>query len=192
MRIFLAEASGVIGIRLVPLLVAAGHDVAGMTRSFGKIGYLRDLGAQPVHCDVYDSDALMAAVDAFSPDLVMHQLTDLPGDFNQIAGSADRNDRMRRDGTRNLLSAAQAEGVNQFSAQSIAWKLPEEREAAYRQFESSVLEVGGVVIRYGQFHAPDTYYPADPPPSPRIHVDEAASRTLMTLDTPPGIIEIVE
>ena len=192
MRIFFAGASGVIGIRLVPLLVAAGHDVAGMTRSPAKMNHLRDLGAEPVLCDVYDADTLTAAVEGFRPDLVMHQLTDLPDDIDDISRSADRNDRIRREGTRNLLAAAQIADVNRFSAQSIAWELPAERGVAYRQFENSVLEAGGVVIRYGQFYGPDTYYPADPPPPPRIHIDEAVSRTLTTLDAPPGIVELVE
>ena len=56
MRIFVAGASGVIGVRLVPLLVADGHVVAGMTRSPGKAGLLRELGAQPVVCDVFDAE----------------------------------------------------------------------------------------------------------------------------------------
>ena len=91
-----------------------------------------------------------------------------------------------------IFSAAQAAGVNRFSAQSISWKLPEERDAAHRQFESAVLDIGGVVIRYGQFYGPDTYHPTNQPPPPCIHIDEAARRTLATLEAPPGIIERVE
>src|SRR5690242_14917451 len=72
MRIFMAGASGVIGIRLVPLLVNAGHVVAGMTRSPGKAGLLREAGADPVVCDVYDAAALTAAVQGFAPDVVFH------------------------------------------------------------------------------------------------------------------------
>ena len=96
MRIFLAGASGVLGVRLVPLLVANGHVVAGMTRSPEKVERLRALGAEPVVCDVYDVAALREAVTAFRPELVMHQLTDLPdeadlanaGDANECAGRA--------------------------------------------------------------------------------------------------------
>ena len=84
MRIFLAGASGVIGVRLVPLLVSAGHVIAGMTRSPGKATTLQALGARPVVCDVYDADALRAEVVGFQPDAVMHQLTDLPDDAAQI------------------------------------------------------------------------------------------------------------
>src|SRR5689334_1014802 len=97
-RIFIAGASGVIGSRLVPLLVGAGHDVAGMTRSPGKLAGLRALGATGVLCDAYDAAALREAVVAFAPDVVMHQLTDLPDDAAELAASAARNDRMRSEG----------------------------------------------------------------------------------------------
>ena len=60
------------------------------------------------------------------------------------------------------------------------------------EYEKSVLDAGGVVIRYGQLYGPDTYYPTEPPPPPRIHIDSAARRTVPVLDTPPGIVEIVE
>jgi nucleoside-diphosphate-sugar epimerase len=72
MRIFLAGASGVIGVRLIPLLVADGHEVAGMTRSLQKANAVRDLGAEPVVCDVFDASRLNELVGAFAPDLVMH------------------------------------------------------------------------------------------------------------------------
>src|SRR5215471_4661716 len=78
MRVFLAGASGVIGIRVLPLLVSEGHIVAAMTRSAGKADELLALGGEPVVCDVFDLDALEAAVAAFAPEAVMHQLTDLP------------------------------------------------------------------------------------------------------------------
>ncbi len=82
MRIFFAGSSGVIGTRLVPLLVGAGHFVAGMTRSPAKVEALEALGAEPIVCDVYDSEALAAAVAAFKPDAVLDQLTDLPDDVS--------------------------------------------------------------------------------------------------------------
>ena len=78
MRIFLAGASGVLGMRLVPLLVGAGHEVWGMTRSPDKVERLAALGAVPVICDVFEAAALREAVVAARPDTVMHQLTDLP------------------------------------------------------------------------------------------------------------------
>jgi nucleoside-diphosphate-sugar epimerase len=192
MRIFLAGASGVIGVRLLPLLVAAGHEVAGMTRSPGKLDGLKALGAEPILCDVYDADELRAAVVRFRPDAVMHQLTDLPDDPANLPESGARNDRMRREGTRNLLAAAASAGAERILAQSIAWEQPGDRGVATREYENSVLNVGGVVIRYGQLYGPGTYYETEKPSPPRIQIDEAARRTVPTLAAPSGIVELVE
>src|SRR5437764_8818735 len=122
MRIFLAGASGVIGLRLVPLLVAAGHEVVGMTRSADKAERLRKLGAEPAVCDVYHREQLLEVVTAARPDLVMHQLTDLPDRLEQLGEYRDRNNRIRTEGTRNLLDAAGAADSRRFVAQSIAWR----------------------------------------------------------------------
>ncbi len=192
MRIFLAGASGVIGIRLTPLLIDAGHEVAAMTRSPAKADALGEFGAEPVVCDVYDADALREAVLAFGPEAVMHQLTDLPDDASQIQEFGPRNDRIRREGTRNLLDAAAAAGANRLFAQSIAWELPGDRGAANVEFERTVVDAGGVVIRYGQLYGPGTYYEHRPPDPPRVSVDEAARRTLPLLDSQPGIVEVAE
>jgi NAD(P)-dependent dehydrogenase (short-subunit alcohol dehydrogenase family) len=192
MRMFVAGASGVLGIRLLPRLVAAGHQVAGMTRTPAKIAELEVLGAEPVLCDVYDADALRAAVVRFRPDAVMHQLTDLPDDAAKIPEAAARNDRMRREGTRNLLAAADAAGAERILAQSIAWEQPGDRGFWTREYENSVLNVSGVVIRYGQLYGPGTYFETEQPSPPRIQIDEAARRTMTILDAPPGIVEIVE
>lgn len=192
LRIFLAGASGVIGIRLLPLLVDAGHTVAGMTRSPSKLAELETLGAEPVLCDVYDAEALTAAVVRFAPDAVMHQLTDLPDDAAEIAALSGRNDRMRSDGTRNLLAAAKATGARRFYAQSIAWELPGERGIATHAFERTILDIGGVVIRYGQLYGPGTYFETRLPDPPRIQIDEAARRTVPIVGAPPGIVELVE
>ncbi len=192
MRIFVAGASGVIGIRLVPLLVAAGHDVAGMTRSPGKVAALEALGAEPVLCDVYDAAALQSAVVGFSPAAVIDQLTDLPDDAAKIPEHAARADRMVSEGTRSLLEAATAANAERFLAQSIAWELPGDRAVTYREHEQAVLDAAGVVIRYGQLYGPGTYYETAKPDPPRINVDEAARQTVPVLDAPSGIVEIVE
>jgi NADPH:quinone reductase-like Zn-dependent oxidoreductase len=116
MRVFVAGASGVIGLRLLPLLVAAGHEVAAMTRSPGKLQRLRDLGAEPVLCDAFDADALREMVVTFQPEAVVNELTDLP---DQPAARNDANARLRREGTRNLLAAAKAAGAPHFVARAL-------------------------------------------------------------------------
>jgi nucleoside-diphosphate-sugar epimerase len=116
MRIFLAGASGAIGRRLVPLLIAAGHDVAGTTRSADAAGKLEAAGVRPAIVDVYDATALeRAAIDA-RPEAVVHQLTDLPQSFDEkaLAASYPRNSRIRVEGTRNLIAAARAAGAQRF------------------------------------------------------------------------------
>lgn len=193
MRIFLAGATGVIGVRLVPRLVASGHEVAGMTRSPDKVESLRALGAEPVVCDVFDRDAVSDALGACQPEAVVHELTDLPDDSARISELAARNARIRGEGTRNLLAAARAAGTPRFLAQSIAWQLPPgEGSAAVAELEQSVLDFGGVVLRYGRFYGPGTYYPQDPPPPPRVHVEDAAARTVVALNASSGVLTIVE
>jgi nucleoside-diphosphate-sugar epimerase len=192
MRVFLAGASGVIGVRLIPLLVRDGHEVAGMTRSPGKSAALRELGAEPVVCDVFDAGALARAVTAFGPELVMHQLTDLPDQVERIPEFAAGNNRIRTEGTRNLLAAAAQAGATRFLAQSIAWTPPAGGEAV-AEHERLVLAAGGVVIRYGVFYGPGTYSGADRvPPPPRIQVDEAARRTVALLTAPSGVVVVTE
>lgn len=192
MKVFLAGASGVIGRRLVPLLVRAGHDVAGMTRSADNADVLSTLGAVPVVCDVFDLDELCRAVADFAPDLVMHQLTDLPDDPAHISEFGPANARMRREGTRNLLAAADAAGARRFLAQSVAWKLPGDSGAAVEALEQMVLDAGGLVLRYGQFYGPGTYHADAPASGPRIHIDQAAERTLDALTAAPGVSTIVD
>ena len=192
MRIFLAGATGVIGVRLVPLLVDAGHDVAGMTRSPGKAGLLKELGAEPVVCDVFEAEGLLQAVTAFRPGVVMHQLTDLPDDPAGIGETAAVNARVRREGTSNLLAAARAAGAPEFIAQSVAWQLSGEGGASIADHESLVLARGGVVLRYGRFYGPGTYYERNLPEHPRVHVDDAARRTVAALGSEPGIVTIAD
>ncbi len=191
-RIFLAGATGVIGVRLVPLLIEAGHEVAGMTRSARKADEISAAGATPVVCDVYDPAALTAAVVEFRPDLVMHQLTDLPDDLARLPESGAANSRIRTEGTRNLLDAAAAADAKRFLAQSIAWEPPAGRGAEIATHESAVLEAGGVVLKYGQFYGPGTYYESTPPPPPRVHIDHAATATVALLEAPSGVVVVVD
>src|SRR4051812_19333163 len=148
-----------------------------MTRSPGKRDQLVAAGAEPVVCDVFDEAALTRAVEAFAPDAVLHQLTDLPDRVDQIPDFAARNDRIRTVGTRNLIAAATAAGARHLVAQSIAWQLPG-REAVIAEHERRVLDAGGVVVRYGQLYGPGTFYEEAPPPLPRISVEAAARRTV--------------
>jgi nucleoside-diphosphate-sugar epimerase len=192
MRVFVAGASGVIGVRLVPLLVAEGHEVAGMTRTPEKAEMLAGLGATPVVCDVYDAMGLTAAMMDFAAQVVIHQLTDLPDDAREIADHAERHARIRDEGTRKLLAAARATGAHSFLAQSIAWELEGDRQPRHLAFEQQVLDAGGVVIRYGQLYGPGTYFESELPDPPRIGVDDAARRTVPLLDEPSGIVELVD
>lgn len=193
MRIFIAGATGVIGAPLVRLLIADGHSVAGMTRSPAKAGMIRDAGAQPVVCDVFDAPALTTAVTEFRPDVVFHQLTDLPDDAADVARFAERNSRIRDEGTRNLLAAAATAKADRVIAQSISWELPDSRgRTATAEHERAVLQAGGVVIRYGQLWGPATYYPTAPPHPPRIHVHEAARQTLPALLAPGGVTIVID
>jgi nucleoside-diphosphate-sugar epimerase len=192
-RIFLAGATGVLGRRLVPLLVGAGHTVAGMTRSADKADLVTALGAEPVVVDVFDRDALILAVLGFRPDVVLNELTDLPDDVNEIAAHGDRNARIRTEGNQNIIDAARAAGSPRILAQTVAWELPDGPDAvAVRQLESAVLAEGGVVLSYGQFYGPGTYNEDHVPDEPRVHIDRAAARTCEVLDAPSGIVTIVD
>jgi nucleoside-diphosphate-sugar epimerase len=191
MRIFLAGATGVIGIRLLPILIGQGHTVAAMTRSREKSDALSELGAEPVVCDVFDAEATTEAVVSTGPDAVLHQLTDLPDRLDQLSEFASRNDRIRTEGTRNLIAAARTAAAKYFLAQSIAWR-PPGRGAALDEHEGRVLEVGGVVVRYGQLYGPGTFYEDALPLPPRIHVDAAAEATPPLITAQSGIVVLAE
>lgn len=192
MRVFLAGATGVLGLRIVPLLVESGHVVAGLTRSPEKASLLTARGAVAVIGDVFDREAISQAVADFRPDLVMSQLTDLPDEVDRIGDFRDANIRIRSEGVANLLGASGGAGVEQVLVQSVAWELPGEAGRAVEDMERAVLEAGGTVLRYGQFYGPGTYHPESPPEHPRIHLDDAARRTVEVLEFGPGIVELVE
>lgn len=216
MRIFLAGAAGAIGRRLTPLLVLMGHEVVGTTRARDKAGMIEAMVAQPCVVDVFDADALTAAVIAARPDVVIHQLTDLanaPGTPG-YEESQKRNIRLRREGTRNLVNAARAAHAKRVVAQSVAFAyvrggaprhesdpldvnapgIRAETVAGVMALEDAVLNtppLEGVVLRYGYFYGPGTWY-EKPPTPPSIHIDAAAHATLLALDAPPGIYNIAE
>jgi nucleoside-diphosphate-sugar epimerase len=183
MRVFVAGATGAIGTQLVPRLVAAGHEVHGMTRSESKQAMLDELGAVPVVADALDSDQVAAAIGRASPDVIVHQLTAIPTtlDLRHFDRDFALTNRLRTEGTDHLLSAGHAAGVRRFVAQSYAaWPYArtggpvkteqdpldpsparEMREglAAIRHLEQAVLNADwtkGIVLRYGAFYGPGT------------------------------------
>jgi NAD(P)H-binding len=119
MRIFLAGGTGVIGTRLIPRLAAAGHEITATTRRAERAERLSLLGARPAVIDVYDAEGLVSAVQQARPDVILHELTDL-SDYD-----TDANARLRREGTANLIAAAEQAAVPRILVQSIAWIFPE-------------------------------------------------------------------
>ena len=118
MRVFVAGATGAIGMQLVPRLVAAGHEVHAMTRSQSKQAMLHDLGAVPVVADALDPDQVAEAVGRARPDVIVHQLTAIPAalDLRHFDRDFALTNRLRTEGTDHLLSAGQALGVDAWGA----------------------------------------------------------------------------
>jgi uncharacterized protein YbjT (DUF2867 family) len=192
-RVFLAGASGVIGTRLIPLLVEAGHTVGGMTRSPGKADLIAGLGAEPIIVDVFDRPDLIEAVRRFRPDIILNELTDLPDDVTKIGDHADLNARIRTEGSQNLIDAARQSGSPKILAQTVAWQLPDGPDAlAVAELERAVLAEGGVVLSYGQFYGPGTYNADAVPAEPHVQIDRAAERTVQLLDSPSGVVVITD
>ena len=184
MRVFVAGATGAIGRQLVPRLVGAGHEVVGMTRSEAKQAVLRDLGAVPVIADALDADQVAAAVAHARPDVIVHQLTAIPGalDMRHFDREFALTNRLRSEGTDHLLAAGQRVGVRRFVAQSIATYGRYARTGSLVKTEADSLEVTpvrgmqqtldavdhleqavveaqwteGIVLRYGAFYGPGT------------------------------------
>jgi nucleoside-diphosphate-sugar epimerase len=193
MRVFLAGASGVIGRRLIPRLIRAGHVVGGMTRSASKMELLAELGAEPILCDVFDREALIRAVRDFKPDVILNELTDLPDEVEKIGDHADLNARIRTEGNQNVIEAARQNGSPKILAQTVAWQLPDGPDArAVAELERSVLAEGGVVLSYGQFYGPGTYNEQQIPAEPRVQIDRAAERTVELLGEPSGVVVITD
>jgi hypothetical protein len=121
------------------------------------------------------------------------RLTDLPDDLEQLAEASLLTARMRVEGTHNLLDALEGLGQTKIVAQSVAWPMPPGLEAdAVAALEEAVLAANGVVLRYGQFYEPGTYYEGGLPAAPRVHIDIAAARTLEALDAPSGVLTVVD
>jgi len=217
MRIFLAGATGAIGKRLVPLLLEARHHVTGTTRSAAKADALCAAGVEPAVVDIFDAPALSRAVSAARPDVVMHQLTDLPPglDPSRMNEGTRRNARMRSEGTRNLVTAMLEASVYRLIAQSIAWTYapgPQPHSegdpldiyatgtraitvagvVTLERLTVSSPPIEGVVLRYGHLYGPNTGAegPGEPP---SLHVEAAASAASLAIERARrGIYNIAE
>jgi nucleoside-diphosphate-sugar epimerase len=183
-RVLVAGATGVIGRRLVPQLLAGAHEVVAMVRSQAGAHAVESMGATHVLADALDAAAVTRAAQDARPDALIHQLTSIPARINPRRMERDfaLNDRLRSEGTRNLVAAAHAAGARRVIAQSIAFayapgprgtvhsesdpllsdaqapKAFRRSAAALRDLESSVLGAGGVVMRYGYFYGPGSAF----------------------------------
>jgi nucleoside-diphosphate-sugar epimerase len=216
MRVFLAGASGAIGRRLVPLLRQAGHDVTGTTRSAETGRALARAGVEPAVLDVFDAEAVTRAMRAARPEVVIHQLTDLPREFDEakIAASYSRNARIRTEGTRNLIAAAQGASVHRFIVQSIAFAYrpggephPEtdplnladparavtvKGAAEMERLVQTSPGIDGIVLRYGLLYGPGAWTEA-PGRKPALHVDAGAQAALLAITRgAPGVYNIAD
>lgn len=193
MRIFLAGATGVLGQRLIPRMLEAGHVVGGMTRSPAKTDLLTRLGAEPIVCDVFNREALARTVHEFRPDVIINELTDLPDDVESLRAHDGPNARIRTEGNQNIIEAARRHRSPGLLAQSVAWPLRSGAAAdAVTELERSVLAYGGTIIRYGRFYGPGTWYENELPPEPRVHINRAAERTVELLGAAPGVVVITD
>lgn len=235
MKVFVAGASGAIGRRLVPKLVQAGHEVTGMTRSEAGAEGIRAAGATAAVCDVFNAEQLTQALQAAAPHAVVHQLTALPESFDVRKIDYGPTNRVRTEGTRNLVAGARAAGAQRMVAQSISFMYapeggwvkdesapiftgaPEPFGSAARATEDMERQVvgaegiDGLVLRYGFFYGPGTYYASDgnlaeetrrrrQPIVGRgtgvfsfIHVDDAAEATIAALGRgEPGIYNVTD
>lgn len=235
MRVFVAGASGAIGRPLLPRLIAAGHHVTGMTRSPQRAEQVIAAGAEAVVCDVFDRERLTAAITAAAPEAIVHQLTALPQAFDIRKIDYGPTTRLRTEGTANLLAAARAAGTRRLVAQSIAFMyapeggwIKDEADATYddapapfgeavrgtvelEQAVAHATDLEGLVLRYGYFYGPGTYYASDGSLADEtrrrrqpivgsgagvfsfVHVDDAAAATVAAVERgAPGIYNVVD
>jgi nucleoside-diphosphate-sugar epimerase len=184
-RVFLAGATGAVGLPLARALCTQGHGVVGMTRAGAGVERLRELGAEASVADAFDAKAVLSAIEAVTPDVVIDQLTWLPASPADVLKSLPDDTRLRRDGGANLLAAAKAVGVRRYVMQSRGFYLeaPEGRLADENaklrygapgevgtsarvtgDYEERVLNtpsLDGTVLRYGFFCGPGTWYRPD-------------------------------
>lgn len=213
MRIFLAGGSGLIGSRLIPELMARGHEVTATTRRKETLPRLAELGARGVVVDAYDAEHVATAIADAAPELIYHLLTDLSD------GDLGANARLRRQGTANLVAGAAAAGVGRMIVQSVSWIFPDGAAPATEEdpiipgtvvdgMERTVrLLPHATVLRYGMFYGPGTWYapgariaqavaagavPATPAITSFVHVDDVIPATVQAIDWPDGTYHVVD
>jgi 2-alkyl-3-oxoalkanoate reductase len=176
MKVLVIGATGAVGLPLVSQLVERGHEVVGTSRTRERAETLRELGAEPALLDVLDREAARRMVLETRPDAIVHQATALAGgvDFKRFAETFAQTNRLRTEGTDNLLSAAREAGIERFVAQSYGGltyarvggpvkseqdplddSLPDavqETVEAIKHLETAVLDAGGIALRYGSFY----------------------------------------
>ena len=204
---FVAGASGVIGLPLCKMLLVAGYEVYGTTRSAAKAEMLAAQGIKPVVADAFDAEGLLKTVGEIRPDVVFHELTDLPDGLaaDQMEAALVRNARIRDEGTRNLVRAAKAAGVKKIIAQSIAFvyapdapqpvtedaPLLDFAEPTYGETAHAVHSLEqqitanpafiGIVLRYGCLYGAGTGFDAPVAFAPPVHAEAAAHAALLAL-----------
>ena len=215
-RVFLVGASGAIGRPLTALLVAAGHDVTGTSRTEAGVARILAAGASAARVDVLDGTSVVDAMTRARPDVVIYQVTDLslkPGEEltdQRLEASA----HVRQVGTRNIVEATAAVGARRLIAQSIAWLylpgpephtedesivppppavVPRTRQAVIdlERLTTTDPRFDGIVLRYGRLYGPGTWE-TEPDEPPTVHVEAAAQAALLAVDHgEPGIYQVV-
>jgi nucleoside-diphosphate-sugar epimerase len=235
MRVLVAGASGAIGRPLIPKLVAAGHEVTGTTRKEESAQAIREAGCRAAICDALDAAAVERAVSEAGPEVIVSQLTSLPRDYDLRTIDYEPTNRLRVDGGRNLIAAGRQAGARRFVTQSFGavyeptgdWVKDEEAPTfrdppgrfatgleAILTSEREALEaegMDGLVLRYGQFYGPGTYFDRDGSIAQQVrarrfpqvgkgtgvfsflHIDDAADATVAAVEGgAPGIYNICD
>lgn len=222
MRIFITGASGVIGRILIPVLVAKGYEVGGMTKSQEKASLLQQLGAIPFVANIFEKEQVQKVFQQFQPDAIIHQVTAL-SNLN-----VEENARIRTIGTRHVAEAAKEVNVKRFIAQSIAWAYEPGTTIATEKDSLDVQAIGkrkmtidgivalenvvqemsnAIILRYGALYGPGTWYAPDGMMAQQfisgkaivndgmtsfIHIEDAVHATVQALDWKEGIYNIVD